>query len=181
MRKFPVLLAAVNLVVAAPIAAAQEETLSQPNVIQFLSDSAPAECTIQTVAIPSEAPAQSTEDIFMDVPETLCDAVSGTDDGSSKNFNFLNLSGSNFYKVITSSEPVADTEGETYQFSVEGVKIVPLDAEGNTANLSEVDYLYPADSQVCIADAVDQPRSVICTFEVKDAENVLLGQLKYLW
>ena len=115
------------------------------------------------------------------MPLLPCDAVSGTDDGNSRNFNFLNLSSSNFYKIITSSAPVADAEDETYQFSVQGVKVVPIDEAGNAASLETVEYLFPSDDQVCTADAVEQPRSVTCNFEVKAANTVLIGQLKYVW
>lgn len=181
MTKFSALLATTGLIVSAPLAIAQE-TPTQSTITQFLSDSAPATCNIQVIAVTLEASEQTTTDILNAVPATPCDAVSGTDDGDSKNFNFLNLSGSNFYKVITSSTPIDETKEADYQFSVEGLKVVPLDEAGNAANLSEVEYLYPADSHVCTTDAVEQPRSVVCTFKVKEADNnVLVGQLNYTW
>ncbi|MFK8185954.1 MAG: hypothetical protein AB8B99_21465 [Phormidesmis sp.] len=184
MTKFSALLATAGLVaVSAPLALAQETLppATAAAITQFLSDSAPAACTIQVISVPLEESEHNTTDILSTVPAIPCDAVSGTDDGDSKNFNFLNVSGNNFYKVITSSAPITETANETYQFSVEGVKVVPLDEAGNAANLSEVEYLYPADTQVCTADAIEQPRSVVCTFEVKEESNVLVGQLNYAW
>ena len=187
MTQFSALLGAVGLLVSAPaaIALAQEspvlEAPASSDIVQFLSDSAPAECTIQTVSIPSETPEQNAQAILATAPAMPCDAVSGTDDGSSRNFNFLNVSGNNFYKVITSSTPVAETEDDIYQFSVEGVKVVPLNQAGDAANLNEIEYLYPSGNQVCMADATEQPRSVVCTFTVEDAGNVLVGQLSYVW
>ena len=158
-----------------------EPDIPEPGVTQFLSDNAPAECSLQVTAVTLEESNQPTADILATVPLLPCDAVSGTDDGNSRNFNFLNLSSSNFYKIITSSAPVADAEDETYQFSVQGVKVVPIDEAGNAASLETVEYLFPSDDQVCTADAVEQPRSVTCNFEVKAANTVLIGQLKYVW
>ena len=172
--------ATAGLMVAAPVALAQT-TLDQPSVTQFLSDSAPAECTIQVTSVDPVDAERDAADILSDIPTTPCEAVHGTDDSNSKNFNFLNLTDSNFYKVITTSAPVDERRSEKFQFLVEGVKVVPLDEEGNAVALSEVEYLYPNDEQVCTTDAIEQPRSVVCTFEVKEAGNILVGQLSYAW
>jgi len=184
MTKFSALLATASLLVFSLTATAQESA-EPASITQFLSDSAPAECTIQVTSLPRIDAEQSATDILSAVPITPCDAVSGTDDSNSKNFNFIDLTGNNIYKVITASAPIAETESqterETHEFSVAGVKVVPLDEDGGETSIREIEYLYPHAEQVCITDAIEQPRSVVCTFEVQEAGNVLVGQLSYAW
>ena len=156
------------------------QTSPEASVTQFLFDSAPTECTLKVTAVIPEAANRPITDILAEISSMPCEAVSGTDDSSSKNFNFLNLSERNFYKVITESEPIAAVTDDAYQFSVEGVKVVPLDEAGNVVSLQDVEYLFPSDEQTCIADAVEEPHNVVCTFKVIEANNVLVGQLQYV-
>ena len=152
----------------------------QPEITQFLSDSAPAECTIRATAIAPEAPNEDISAALDSVELTPCEAVSGTDDGNSKNFNFLNLTDSNYYKIITTSEPAAEIENDSYAFSVQGVQVIPIDEDGNSIDLSEVDYLFPASEQTCIASSLEQPRNVVCNFAVRTVDELFVGEIVYV-
>ena len=189
MIKFPALLAATSLMVFAPLAVASTAFAQskpqniQQSVIEFMADSEPSNCSLQVANVSIDQAEAFTTDVLDNVgaPITSCEAVIGTDDGDSKNFNFLNLAEDRYYKVITESEPEFDADSGLYGFSILSVKIVPLDADGNAANLSDVEYLYPSDTSYCLTDVATEPHAVTCLFEVESNNQVLAGRLDYSW
>lgn len=187
--KFPALLAATGLMVSAPLAfasaafAQSEPQNIQQSIVEFMADTQPSACSLQVANVSIDEAEAFTTNVLDNVgaPITSCEAVSGTDDGDSKNFNFLNLTEDRYYKIITESEAEFDPDSGLYSFSILGVKIVPLNADGNAANLSEVEYLYPSDTSYCLTDVATEPHAVTCLFEVESNNQVLAGQLNYAW
>ncbi len=187
--KFPALIAATGLTVSAPLVFASaafsqsKPQSTQQSVVEFMADSQPSACSLQVANVSIDQAEAFTTDVLDTVgaPITNCEAVSGTDDGDSKNFNFLNLTEDQYYKIITESEAEFDPDSGLYGFSILGVKIVPLNADGSAADLSEVEYLYPSDAGYCLADVATEPHELTCLFEVESNNQVLVGRLDYSW
>lgn len=187
--KFPALLTVIGLIVSAPLslaaaAFAQSEPQNiQQGVVEFMADTQPSVCNLQVANVSVDEAAAFTTDVLNNAGAqiTSCEAVIGTDDGNSKNFNFLNLAEDQYYKVITESEAEFDPNSGLYGFSVLGIKIVPLDASGNAVNLADVEYLYPSDTSYCLTDVETEPHAVTCLFKVESNDEVLVGRLDYSW
>lgn len=152
---------------------------------KFIADYVPTECTVQfgyvargdLLAQLAQEFAQTMDALMLNQPIAECDAITGTDDGKTKNFNFAHAN-SGIYKVITKSTPTYDEQNSLYTFDVIGVQLTPISAEGD---LEPSKTLLSVSSGLCEADSLEAPQNVFCEFAAIGANEgeLAVGQLSY--
>ncbi|MGB3299030.1 MAG: hypothetical protein WBA76_12230 [Phormidesmis sp.] len=192
MTKLSTLLATGGLtawasLLAAPMAFAQSAPTEA--VTEFMADYVPTDCTVQfgyvaTGSLPQQLAQdfeQTMDKVMINQPLTSCDATTGTDDGDTRNFNFIHAD-DGVYKVITESASAYDEASGTYRFEVLGVRFIPIDAEGELEASKAVTMRAIADG-VCEVDDPADPYSVFCEFATigDDGSELAVGQLSYLY
>ncbi len=171
---------------------AQEDTLADataPATPEFMSDYVPTECTVQFgyVArdnLPERLARNFTETmdaVMLNQPVSECDAITGTDDGETKNFNFAHAH-QGIYKVVTESEPAYDEQNGIYVFKVMGVQFTPITAEGEL-QVANAQMLLSIGSGICEADDPEIPYNIFCEFAAvgENDSELAIGQLSYLY
>lgn len=196
MTKFSTLLAAGGLtaaagLLAAPIALAQNAPAEAPveTVTEFMADYVPTECMIQfgyveTGSLPEQLAQdfeRTMDKVMVNQSVTNCDAVTGTDDGETRNFNFIRAE-DGVYKVITESTSVYDEEIGAHVFEVLGVRFIPISADGEL-DVSNATTMRSIASGVCEVDEPEEPYNVFCEFAAMgdDGSELAVGQLSYLY
>ena len=197
MTKFSTLLAAggvmgaTSLLGSAPISLAQNAPKEAPTeaVTEFMTNYNPTECTVQfgyveTVRLPEQLARnfeRTMDKVMVSQPVANCDATTGTDNGETRNFNFINAE-NGFYKVITESTAVYDEEISAYVFKVLGVRFIPIDTDGEL-DVSNATTMRSIASGICEANELDDPHNVFCEFAAmgNDGSKLAVGQLSYFY
>ncbi len=156
---------------------------------EFMSDYVPTECTVQFGYVArNDLPERLAQDftetmdaVMLDQPVSECDAITGTDDGETKNFNFAHAH-QGIYKVITESEPTYDEKNSLYLFNVVGVQFTPITAEGEL-QIDQVQMLLSIGSGICETDDPDLPYNIFCEFAAagENQGELAVGHLSYLY
>jgi hypothetical protein len=179
MTQFFALLAISGVIAASTltpcIAYAQEdpsENAPEAASSEFMTDYAPTECMVQFGYVArNDLPerlaqnfTQTMDAVMLNQPVADCDAITGTDDGETKNFNFARAD-QGVYKVITESAPTYDEQSSLYVFKVMGVQFTPINAEGQL-EVGNAPILLSTGSGLCETDDPEVPYNVFCEFAV---------------
>ena len=182
---------AAGLLVSAPISLAQNVPEEAPTetVTEFMTNYSPTECTVQFGYVETgRLPKQLAQDfertmdkVMVNQPAANCDATTGTDNGETRNFNFIRAE-NGFYKVITESASVYDEEISAHVFKVLGVRFIPIDADGEL-DVSNATTMRSIASGICEANELEDPRNVFCEFAAvsDDGSKLAVGQLSYFY
>ena len=128
-----------SVVSAEPLQAvpvAQGTTVSA-DIASFMSNYAPTECTVQFGYVESgdfrrrlaQNFTRTMDSLMVSQPANACEAVTGTDNGRTRNFNFIRAD-HGVYKVITRSDYSYDEVNTLYEYEVLGIRFIPINAEG---------------------------------------------------
>ena len=178
-----------SILLSAPTAPAQNAPEEAPTktVTEFMADYIPTECTVQfgyveTGSLPGQLAQdfeQTVDKVMVNQPITNCDAATGTDDGETRNFNFISAE-NGLYKVITESASVYDEEIGAHVFKVLGVRFIPINADGKL-DVSNATTMRSIASGVCEANQPEDPYNVFCEFAAmgNDGSKLAVGQLSY--
>jgi hypothetical protein len=198
MTQFFALLAISGVIAASTltpcIAYAQEdpsenasENVPEAASSEFMADYAPTECIVQFGYVArnnlperlAQNFTQTMDAVMLNQPVADCDAITGTDDGETKNFNFARAD-QGVYKVITESAPTYDEQSSLYVFKVMGVQFTPINAEGQ---LEVAPILLPVGSGLCETDDPEVAYNVFCEFAAVgvDERELAVGHLSYLY
>lgn len=194
MTQFFALLAISGVIAASAltpsVAYAQEdpsENAPEHASSEFMSDYVPTECIVQFGYVArndlSERLAQdftqTMDAVMLNQPVADCDAITGTDDGETKNFNFARAD-QGVYKVITESAPTYDEQNSLYVFNVIGVQFTPINAE-RQLEVGNTQMLISIGSGLCETDDPEIPRNIFCEFAAAgvDEREIAVGQLSY--
>lgn len=182
---------ATGLLGSAPISLAQNVPEAAPTetVTEFITNYSPTECTVQFGYVETGSlPEQLSQDferamdkVMISQPAANCDATTGTDNGETRNFNFIRAE-NGFYKVITESASVYDEEISAHVFKVLGVRFIPINADGEL-DVSNVTTMRSIASGVCEANEIENPHNVFCEFAAmgNDGSKLAVGQLSYFY
>jgi hypothetical protein len=196
MTQFFALLAISGVIAASTltpcIAYAQEdssENVPETASPEFMTDYAPTECMVQFGYVArnnlperlAQNFTQTMDAVMLNQPVANCDAITGTDDGKTKNFNFARAD-QGVYKVITESAPTYDEQSSLYAFNVIGVQFTPINAEGQL-EVGNAPILLPIGSGLCETDNPEVPYNVFCEFAVAgvDERAIAVGHLSYFY
>ena len=193
MFQLPTILAFAGILttapIAGPIALAQEvvDSYTAPvaedvSVTELINNNAPQECGVQLGYFEGDdfdkVGTQSVESLLVDNPLRLCNVVTATDSGQTKNFNFV-VNNSALYKIITESETVTPTASTPDAFTVLAIQIVPMDASGNL-DQSEIIQLLDINDGTCEVDSPNDPQQVTCEFvSISQQSRAAMGRLTY--
>lgn len=200
MAKFSKLLAtgsltaATSLLWTAPIALANplqarilQKEANLADISEFMTNYAPTECTIQfgyveTENLPQRLAAnftQTMDSVMVNQPVSDCEAVTGTDDGETRNFNFIRAQ-QGVYKVITESAATYDEEDFVYRVKVLGVRFIPINQEG-ALDPDQARTFLSIGAGNCEIDKTEDPYDVFCEFATMDSNpaELAVGQLSY--
>jgi len=153
------------------------------NVTDFLIDYVPNNCTVQLGYFEGDEVAvvgtQSVEALIAENPLLPCNSITGSDNGTTKNFNFVSEN-SAVYKLITASNPVSPATNPNV-FTVLAMQIIPLDGEG-APSPEDIIQLSTINEGVCEVDSVEAPQAVVCEFTaLSDMPSAAMGRLSYSW
>ena len=183
------LLALSSLLMGAPAAAQSESAAAE--VDEFVSDYIPTECTVQFGYVEDNNDeiiqsfiqnfGRTIDSAISSQPESICDAIIGTDSGESRNFNFIQAE-QGVYKIVTESEGRLDAETVSYVFNVLGIRFIPINAEGEL-EASQAKTMLAIEGSNCLLDELEEPYSAFCEFAVTDTktDKIAIGQMNYLY
>ena len=197
MFQLPTLLAFAGILstvpTTGPVAIAQAvESYTEPvaediAVTELINNNDPNECGVQLGYFEGDDFAkvgtQSVESLLVDNPLRLCNIVTATDSGQTKNFNFV-VNNSALYKIITESETAtpdvsASDASAPDAFTVLAIQIVPMDEAGNL-DQSETIQLLEIDDGACEVDSPNNPQQVTCEFvAISQQPSAAMGRLTY--
>lgn len=197
MFQLPTLLAFAGILstapTAGPMAIAQVvDSYTSPvaedvSVTELINNNAPNECGVQLGYFEGDdfekVGTQSVESLLVDNPLRLCNVVTATDSGETKNFNFV-VNNSALYKIITESETAtpevsAPEALRPDAFTVLAIQIVPMDASGNLDE-SETIQLLEINDGTCEVDSLNDPQQVTCEFvSISQQPSAAMGRLTY--
>ncbi len=188
--KVSALLALSSLFAGAP-AMAQSEPAAVVETAKFMSDYIPTECTVQFGYVEAAATSltqsftqnfdQTIDSAIDSQPESICDAVTGTDSGESRNFNFIQAE-QGVYKIVTESEGRLDSATANYMFDILGIRFIPINAEG-ALEASKAQTMFAIEGSTCVTDELEEPYSAFCEFAATDTATgeTAVGQMNYLY
>lgn len=183
------LLAISALFISSPAIAQSQPVAAE--VAEFMSDYIPTECTVQFgyVENSSDETTQSfiqnfgrtIDSAIVSQPESICDAIIGTDSGESRNFNFIQAE-QGIYKIVTESEGRLDSQTVSYVFDILGIRFIPINAEGEL-EASQAKTMFAIEGSNCLLDELEEPYSAFCEFAATDTETgeIAVGQMNYLY
>lgn len=183
------LLALSSLFAASPAIAQSEPATAE--VSEFMSDYIPTECTVQFGYVENSSDettqsfiqnfGQTIDRTIGSQPESICDAIIGTDSGESRNFNFIQAE-QGVYKIVTESEGQLDSQTVNYVFNILGIRFIPINTEGEL-EASQAKTMFAIEGSNCLLDELEEPYSAFCEFAAADTETgeIAVGQMNYLY
>jgi len=183
------LLALSSLLLSSPAVAQSEPVAAE--AAEFISDYIPTECTVQFGYVEDNDDkiiqsfiqnfGRTIDSAISSQPESICDAIIGTDSGESRNFNFIQAE-QGVYKIVTESEGRLDSETVSYVFDVLGIRFIPINAEG-ALEPSLAKTMFAIEGSNCLLDELEEPYSAFCEFAATDTTTgeIAIGQMNYLY